>query len=381
METKTGGKAWRILLAVLAVTLVAGMAASCVLSAAALSRMEGQEVQIARLSETLTNMINEELGRVTQEDDVKVAGEYMILSTRPISDAYRSGDDSALDERQKETLKMASDILDEIIRDGMSPYEQEVAVYDWMCANLSHQEGVTVAIPTTGEYCSQPYGVLKYHNAVCVGYATTFRLFMQMLDIECMVVHNSYHSWNLVRLDGEWYHTDIYSDVGRGDYENFNLTDEMCAMSHDWDTSFFPAATGLTYCYAYRNAVPLEDIYQLPQLVRSAAEQGQTVFLYYLLSDKAEHSIAVLDELLGRLDSAVMDYGVGQGMDLGMSRYIRALENEYLVSIGIHNYSENPDDSNPLSEEELQQIDQAMEDAFGSTFGSSDWDWNWEADE
>ena len=381
METKTGGKAWRILLAVLAVILVAGMAASCVLSAAALSRMEGQEVQIARLSETLTNMINEELGRVTQEDDVKVAGEYMILSTRPISDAYRSGDDSALDERQKETLKMASDILDEIIRDGMSPYEQEVAVYDWMCANLSHQEGVTVAIPTTGEYCSQPYGVLKYHNAVCVGYATTFRLFMQMLDIECMVVHNSYHSWNLVRLDGEWYHTDIYSDVGRGDYENFNLTDEMCAMSHDWDTSFFPAATGLTYCYAYRNAVPLEDIYQLPQLVRSAAEQGQTVFLYYLLSDKAEHSIAVLDELLGRLDSAVMDYGVGQGMDLGMSRYIRALENEYLVSIGIHNYSENPDDSNPLSEEELQQIDQAMEDAFGSTFGSSDWDWNWEADE
>ena len=381
METKTGGKAWRILLAVLAVILVAGMAASCVLSAAALSRMEGQEVQIARLSETLTNMINEELGRVTQEDDVKVAGEYMILSTRPISDAYRSGDDSALDERQKETLKMASDILDEIIRDGMSPYEQEVAVYDWMCANLSHQEGVTVAIPTTGEYCSQPYGVLKYHNAVCVGYATTFRLFMQMLDIECMVVHNSYHSWNLVRLDGEWYHTDIYSDVGRGDYENFNLTDEMCAMSHDWDTSFFPAATGLTYCYAYRNAVPLEDIYQLPQLVRSAAEQGQTVFLYYLLSDKAEHSIAVLDELLGRLDSAVMDYGVGQGMDLGMSRYIRALENEYLVSIGIHNYSENPDDSNPLSEEELQQIDQAMEDAFGSTFGSNDWDWNWEADE
>ena len=105
MATKTGGKAWRILLAVLAVILVAGMAASCVLSAAALSRMEGQEVQIARLSETLTNMINEELGRVTQEDDVKVAGEYMILSTRPISDAYRSGDDSALDERQKETLK------------------------------------------------------------------------------------------------------------------------------------------------------------------------------------------------------------------------------------------------------------------------------------
>ena len=41
---------------------------------------------------------------------------------------------------------------------------------------------------------------------------------MQMLDIPCMVVHNTerYHSWNLVQIEGNWYHVDIYSDQGWG---------------------------------------------------------------------------------------------------------------------------------------------------------------------
>ena len=56
-------------------------------------------------------------------------------------------------------------------------------------------------------------GVLKYHNAVCVGYATTFRMFMQMMGIECKVEHNTekFHSWDVVKIDGDWYITDIYS--------------------------------------------------------------------------------------------------------------------------------------------------------------------------
>ena len=141
---------------------------------------------------------------MTQEDDVAVGGEYYIRSTLPISDAYRSGDASALDARQAETLSMASAVLEEIIVEGMTDYEKEKAVYDWMCANLGHEGGVTTVVPTASEYSAAPYGVLKYGQAVCVGFATTFRMFMQMLGIDCMVVHNSYHSWDLVSLDGEW---------------------------------------------------------------------------------------------------------------------------------------------------------------------------------
>ena len=269
METGTSKKTHSVLPIVIAVVLVIGVAASCTLGALAVRRIAGQAEQITELSDTLASVIGSNSNTVTQEDDVAVGGEYYIRSTLPISDAYKSGDTSGLSEKQLETLEMASDVLDGIITDGMTPYEQEKAVYGWMCANLGHEGGVTVVVPTASEYSAEPYGVLKYGTAVCVGYATTFRLFMQMLGIDCMVVHNSYHSWNLVNLDGDWYHTDIYSDVGTGNYANFNMNDEMCSNGHEWDTSFFPAATGLKYCYAYRapasstTCIPCPVLYEL----------------------------------------------------------------------------------------------------------------------
>ncbi len=369
METKTNGRTWKVIAVILAVVLTAGIAASCTLGALALSRMAGQEEQIAQLDQTVTSFLNMNSDKVTQEDDVAVAGQYWIRSTLPISDAYRSGDTSALDDTQKETLDMASAVLDEIITQDMTPYEKEKAVYDWMCANLSHEGGVTVAIPTTSETSAEPYGVLKYGQAVCVGFATTFRLFMQMMDIPCMVVHNSYHSWDLVQLDGEWYHTDIYSDVGSGNYANFNMTDEMCSYGHNWDTSFYPAATGLTYCYAYRSAAQLPDVYQLPQLVRQALEADEVENLYFLVDGTQDQ--AVLTTLLDQTSSAVSDYGSMNGRDLWMDWNVQLVQDNLLVSIVLTDYDQEPGEDT-LSDEELEQIQQAVQGAFGDGYDDTE---------
>ena len=204
----------------------------------------------------------------TQEDGVVILDQYEIVSTLPISEAYRSGNTNGLSAKDKETLELASAVLKEIITEDMTPYEKEKAVYDWMAKELSYDTGALQVVPQTSADCDNPYGTLKYHNAVCVGYATTFRLFMQMLDIPCMVVHNTerYHSWNLVQIEGNWYHVDIYSDQGVGSYANFNMNDELAAVSHDWDRDFFPAATSLEYNYAYQNRVSVKDIYQIPGL-------------------------------------------------------------------------------------------------------------------
>ena len=205
MDTRTGSRTRHILLGLTAAVLALGVAASCTLGALALRRISEQGESLSELSGALNAAIGGGTEAVTQENDVAVAGEYWIRSTEPISEAYISGDSSGLDEKQLETLSMASGVLDGIISGGMTGYEKEKAVYDWMCANLSHEGGVTVVVPTASEYSAGPYGVLKYGQAVCVGFATTFRMFMQMLGMDCMVVHNSYHSWNLVKLDdGEW---------------------------------------------------------------------------------------------------------------------------------------------------------------------------------
>ena len=368
MDTKTVNKTQKMLIVILALVLVAGIDASCTLGALAIQRISGQAEQITQLGETLSAVVGSNSDTVTQEDDVAVAGEYYIRSTLPISDAYKSGDTSALDSKQLETLNMASKVLDEIITDGMTPYDKELAVYDWMCANLGHESGVTVVVPTASEYSAEPYGVLKYGAAVCVGFATTFRLFMQMMDIDCMVVHNSYHSWNLVNLDGEWYHTDIYSDVGSGDYSNFNMTDEMCSYGHNWDTDFFPAANGLKYCYAYMNAKELSDVYTLPSLVREVLDADEVSNLY-LIFDADKHKQQLAGELLSSTDSALMSYAEMNGRDMWMEYNMQLVDGRVLLTVNITDNSDSSEEpTDGLTDDEYAQINEAVNEAFGDVY-------------
>lgn len=371
METGTEKKTNRALLTVLSLVLVVGVAASCTLGALALQHISQQDARMQELTDKLGTVVGSNSDTVTQEDDVAVAGEYYIRSTLPISDAYKSGDTSALSAKQLETLNMAKKVLDEIITEGMTPYEKEKAVYDWMCANLGHEGGVTVVVPTASEYSAEPYGVLKYGTAVCVGYATTFRMFMQMMDIDCKVVHNSYHSWDLVNLDGDWYHTDIYSDAGSGNYANFNMTDDMASHGHDWDRDFFPAANGLKYCYAYKSAEELDDVYKLPANVRAMLDSGETHNLYYLISDDL-YTQQLASAILGDISTALTSYGEQTGRDMWMDNNMQIVDGRVLLTVNVTEYgADDGGEDNGLKPEDTERIGKAVQDAFGDVYSVS----------
>lgn len=308
-----------------------------------------------------------EVEDVAQENDVSIGEQYVIKSTEHISDAYRSGDASALSAKDAETLNMAKAVLDEIITDGMNDFEKERAVYDWMCANIGFDSDSMTVIPESEADCDNPYGVLKYDNAVCVGYATTFRLFMQMLGIDCMVVHDSYlsHSWNLVKLDGEWYHTDVYSDAPDGGYANFNLNDDTMMNMQEWNTEFFPASEGYEYNYAYINRVCADDAYDIPAAVREAMDEGKPVLGVELGSDGGDADYvlaeAVLDKLQSRLSK--VDGGAVPYAWINWS-WLNISDSESLLVISIISDSEEPAEPD-ITESQLARIDAAINAAFG----------------
>jgi len=219
-----------------------------------------------------------------QEDDVTIGQHYVIKSTVQISDAYKSGDASALNDRDKETLDMAKEIIAQIIRPEMTSFEKEEAVYLFLTKGMKATASVLTVISDTSNDNDNPHDVLKNRTAVCVGYATTFRMFMQMLDIECMVVHNSGlgHSWDLVKLDdGCWYHTDCYMDNDSANYRNFNMDDMRCRQEgHEWNTTFFPAAMGKKYNYTLMKCQEIKDIYELPQAVMEGIYKKATTFSF-----------------------------------------------------------------------------------------------------
>lgn len=269
---------------------------------------------------------------------------------------------------------MAKSVLDEIITDGMSDYEKELAVYKWMTANIGFDSGSMTAIPEDeSKPVDNPNGVLKNHETVCVGYATTFRLFMQMLGIDCMVVHDSHlsHSWDIVKLDGQWYHTDIYSDAGSGEgnFSHFNLNDETMMSSQEWNTDFFPAADGYEYNYAYVNRTQCKDIYTIPEQVRAAINEQQGVVSFDFGDEISVDIYNIADTIMNQIENAVVfggDYGIG----LSWSWLDADGDNIFCVYIS-YEKSEDPDVAPGVADETQQKIDDAVNKAFGD-MGSGD---------
>ena len=374
-------KGFKITAVALALVLLAGTLAFSIVTMLSVRAMAQEQAEaLKRIEESQSYDPDDPEGgeeHATAEDGVVIAEEYTIRPTTAISDAYLSGDSSALTDKEKETLDMASKILDEIITEGMTPYEKELAVYQWMVENLNYDSGALVIIPETDQDSDNPYGVLKYHNAVCVGYATTFRLFMQMLEIPCKVVHNSelYHSWDLVQLDDHWYHVDIYSDVGETGYANFNLPDQVRIQQQTWDTDFFPAADALTYNMCWQNRKTVKSVFEVPAAVREAMDQGLEAFALSFDYDFGDTDSTLVDQMLSALDNALMNNETeGMPHDIRERDWVTAEDGSYALLISFNCGELNPDDPGFVDDEDMEQADAALQDAFGDLFDLSIYD-------
>ncbi|MDE6887351.1 MAG: hypothetical protein K2P45_01690 [Eubacterium sp.] len=308
----------------------------------------------------------EEKENTYQEDGYKVANQYEIRSTTHISDAYKNGDDSDLTDEDKDTLKMASDILKEIIKDGMSDYEKELAVYRWMFKNVGQGQGSSVTLPGSRESAFTPHGALSGGNTVCVGYATTFRLFMHMLDMDCHIVHNEYHSWDMVQLDdNEWYQVDIYSDVsGKCQYQNFNMTDEISRSSHDWDGSALPEAKGVKYSYAAQASKELPDIYQVPAKIKKALDKKKSSSYFRFKKALSKEDLPIADLLINQMNEAMMSLSGFENYNIGGMWY-QDEQDQYILGVFIRNYNDTSESEFDKTSPEGKKMIEAVSKAFG----------------
>ena len=328
--------------------------------------------QSKRVNSYITNQLKrqakeEEKTSDYQEDGYKVGNQYEIRSTTDISDAYKSGDDSKLSDTDKKTLKTASDILKSIIKDGDSDYQKELAVYEWMYQNIGQGASTVVTLPAASGSDFTPQGVLISKQAVCVGYATTFRMFMQMLGLECHIVHNDYHSWDLVKLDDDcWYHVDIYTDVSsRTEFQNFNMTDATAHSGHDWDTAALPAANGVRYTYAVQNNEQVDDLVSIVRYVKKELDKKakDRHSLYFSFKTRyTSDDLPKADPVVNGLNTAITMSGVDT-MSLNGVWY-NGENNDYILGIFISDYS-TQQSGTTISQAELKKLTDAINKAFG----------------
>ena len=198
----------------------------------------------------------------TSSQSIEQTSTDLSYDAQSVLDAWRSGETGDLSDADSTILQAASEVIDQTITAGMTDYEKELAIHDWITGWSSFDMGAFSHAPGSGEGSDSdtPYGVLINKRGNCWGYSSTFQLFMDMLDIECITVYGlprssgAEHAWNQVCLDGEWYCVDTAWDDpigGSPGHTYFNVTTERLRNSgiHQWDETDVPEAVGTKYSY------------------------------------------------------------------------------------------------------------------------------------
>ena len=308
-------------------------------------------------------------------ENVLICGQYQILSTKNISDAYISGDSSKLNEEDKKTLEVASDVLKEIIDENMSDYEKEKAIYEWICENIGHDESGTVAVPDASASVDRPIGVLQSNKAVCVGYATTFRLLANMVNIDCMIMHDTSasHSWNLVRLDdNRWYIVDCYMDADNMAplYSNFNMDSLEAQTTHDWQKGLYPEANGIQYNYMLNNLEKANDPIEALKIIKKCKEDGKNLAYIELKNDKKEVNMQTMMYITDGIYEREDDDYEYTSVDVN-KRDDKVIVSYYHI---VYDYEDYDEDVDPeyIDSIDYEKIDELLNDIFGPVVNHMD---------
>jgi len=180
------------------------------------------------------------------------ADEYLNYSYRSVNMSYKAyGTDititlkftyyEAAEEINYVDQKVQT-ILSQIIKPGMNEHEKVKAVHDYLVLNLAYDTRLSN---------NSPYSALTEGTTACNGYAMLAYKMLKELGIEVRLISGvassqafitQNHAWNMVKLDGNWYHLDVTWDdpvpdePGRILYDYYLLTDKEISKNHNWKT-------------------------------------------------------------------------------------------------------------------------------------------------
>ena len=150
-----------------------------------------------------------------------------------------------------EAKKEIENFKKEYLTNGMSDFEKEIKIVEWLVENCSYEQGEDWSRSTA-------YSCIVLGKAQCSGYADAFLQTAKLCGLDVRYVQSASHAWNLVKLDGDWYHVDVTwedplgdNDYGFGNLRNryINLTDSAIrdARSHSSWTPDTISAKGTKY--------------------------------------------------------------------------------------------------------------------------------------
>ncbi len=190
----------------------------------------------------ITYSAKDEAGNVRRQD--------ALVNIKPSSSIEGvTGAGSSWDSQfHNELYKIAEDLVEKLR--GADDTETALNIFSWVHSNVSYQSVYEVQT-----FESAAYDAFTKHGGDCYGFYACCKVLLDCAGIPNMtvlrypVIYNG-HYWNLVKLDGEWYHCDSTMFMNHQSLY-FELTDLQIADSrHQFNGLMLPVRAGGTPEYA-----------------------------------------------------------------------------------------------------------------------------------
>ena len=254
--------------------------------------------------------------------------------------------------KRREKIDVATKAFLTSVTDSMSDYEVTLHIYenivnlvDYDTIGLERQS-CTELSPEVPDDLRSIYGVFVDKKAVCAGYAKAFQYLLNLCGIECTYVISDTHAWNLIKLEGDYYHIDVTwgdgSDTKRDkvqiaavNYDCFCITTAELAKldSHTPDKNYpLPECTATKCNYHRRHGLYFEEFNfdRVRNIVCETVKYGKLDITLKFASDKAYNEAK--KELVdgGKFREAIQYAGLKAGVKLNSS-YMHSMRDERLT--------------------------------------------------
>lgn len=123
-----------------------------------------------------------------------------------------------------------AELIHATCHEGMNDWQKALSVHDYMATHIAYDNT---------QVLNSGYDALTKGSSACEGYAQLYLDVMRRIGIPCQIAEcddtgdGIGHAWNLIRLDGDWYHVDVTWDdatpdiYGRVLHTHFLRTDDQ----------------------------------------------------------------------------------------------------------------------------------------------------------
>lgn len=158
-------------------------------------------------------------------------------------------DDIQYSKNKAQIESKVNEIIDEMNKHNCkSDYEKAIFLHDYIYKHCEFDMGRALDFFANtnrfrSEGCHDESGCLLNNRAVCSGISQAYALLLNRTGIECKYIngysYGMYHAWNIVKINGRWYHVDITWDLlfkaAHGKYAWFMLTESEIKKDHTPD--------------------------------------------------------------------------------------------------------------------------------------------------